>query len=47
MDIDNSLQQIKNDISRTFTDESYFQEPNLGYRKMYEVLKAFTLYDKS
>lgn len=44
-EIESDIQRIKNDISRTVINESYFQAPNKGYNKVYEVLKAFTLYD--
>lgn len=47
LDIDNDLTQIKNDINRTFANEPYFLSPNQGYHKVYDVLKGFTLYDKS
>lgn len=44
-EIESDLQRIKNDINRTVINQSYFQAPNKGYKKVYEVLKAFTLYD--
>jgi hypothetical protein len=47
LDINNDLNQIKNDINRTFANEPYFLSPNQGYNKVYDVLKGFTLYDKS
>jgi hypothetical protein len=47
LDIKDDLNQIKNDINRTFANEPYFQPENQGYQKVYDVLKGFTLYDKS
>jgi hypothetical protein len=47
LDIKDDLNQIKNDINRTFANEPYFQPDNQGYQKVYDVLKGFTLYDRS
>ncbi|CAI2370586.1 unnamed protein product [Moneuplotes crassus] len=42
-----SLLQIRNDVSRTMGDEEYFKKSNKGYNNVADVLTAFSLYDKS
>ncbi|CAI2361191.1 unnamed protein product [Moneuplotes crassus] len=44
--VQESVQQIKNDICRTVTDEEFFCVGGRGYTTMLEVLTAFALYDK-
>lgn len=46
LDITSELKMIKDDIKRTVSGDIYYQPLNKGYKKMFEVLKAFTLYDK-
>lgn len=46
IEISKQLKHIKDDIKRTIQGDIYYQPLNRGFKKMYEVLKAFTLYDK-
>jgi hypothetical protein len=47
MGLGKQMKSIKDDIKRTVKDDPYYQPKNKGFKKMYEVLKAFTLYDKN
>lgn len=46
LNIHQELKSIKNDINRTVSNDNYYQFPNNGYNKVYDVLKGFTLYDQ-
>ena len=46
INIEDELNSIKNDITRTVQNEEYFSSSNQGFNKVIEVLKGFTLYDK-
>ena len=47
MNLTKQLRGIKDDIKRTIKGDLYFQPHNKGFKKMYQVLKAFTLYDQN
>lgn len=45
--IENEIESVKRDISRTVRNEEYFEPSQDGYNKFVEVLKGFILYDQN